>query len=146
MFYKGGEVISDQFEHFIIIQRWHPLSPWSDAKIKYGIFLTLSENGGGVNPCQKTLWFFTVQYGPIRGEYKKRDFFWHCQKMGGSTHVKSQENLTYSTGERVKVKKTVKFKCSYVSGNTRTIVEWVNFQGERSWKTQPSPIQEDKAL
>ena len=48
MFYKGGEVISDQFVHFIIIQRYSPIIAmiWFQNKIRY--FLgSFPKRGGG---------------------------------------------------------------------------------------------------
>ena len=45
---------------------------------------------GGVNPCQKTLWFFTDQYGPIRGEYKKSGFFSDIVRKWGEGFTSSE--------------------------------------------------------
>ena len=48
MFYKGGEVISDQFVHFIIIQRYSPIIAMIRFKNKIRYFLgSFPKRGGG---------------------------------------------------------------------------------------------------
>ena len=59
MFYKGGEVISDQFVHFIIIQRYSPIIAmiWFQNKRRY--FLgSFPKRGGGVPYSQNVMIFY----------------------------------------------------------------------------------------
>ena len=100
MFYKGGEVISDQFEHFIIIQRWHPLSPWSDVKIKYGIFSEFSQNGGGGFPYSENFLIFYRSIRPNKGWVQKNmGFFLNFSQNGGASPI--QKSGGKNTGQKV---------------------------------------------
>ena len=73
MFYKGGEVISDQFVHFIIIQRYSLIIAMIRFKNKIRYFLgSFPKRGEGGSPIPKTLSKFT---NIVLEMFLKNDFF-----------------------------------------------------------------------